>query len=356
MDFYFVKIKFKSKATAEDGIGYFFGKSARPPEFDFVVVPARYSNMINISLDLEYKDFMEEFKRVKKKVLNNVDEAVDLTDDFLNYLRFQIQKKGPDVFSTEIAAAVENDDGELLHFTFTELIKGWTPRIDVTIVYKPMSMEEISMENFLSQMEDLGDENLLEVLTRPDIKDLPEVFPIIDPIHGKTISEFDIGDNIFVVVLNPGSEQYKKMLESSFPSHFQNGENVKPLMGTLVSKELIVGKKGGRYFLIKVDFGKGIIGKGIISRSLKIMGDIQRFEKKFAPSSNEDELFAKVGEAAKEVFQKNREAIPRAPTVKRQRRVKSSVYVHTSGIDFGIAFLATVLIVGLILIISYFFL
>ncbi len=355
MDFYFLKVKIRSKATAEDMIGYFFGKAAKEPEFDFLAVPARYSNMLNIPLDADYRDFMESFKALKNKVLREIEEAVELTDDFLNYLRFQIQRKGPEVFSAELATAVQNNDGELAHVTLMEIIKGWTPRADIKISMKPMTMEELSMENFLSQVEDLGDENLLEVLKRPDVKDLPEIFPIIDPIYGKPITEFDIGDHIFFVVLNPGSEQHKKSLEAAFPSHFKDGATVKPFVGTLVSKELIVGEKGGKYFLVKVDFGKGIYGKGIISRALKIMGDITRFEEKMAKSATEEELFRKVGEVAKQVVGSERAKANILPS-SRERLIKSTTYVHTSTLDFVIALLTTILIVGVVLVISYFFL
>jgi len=355
LDYYFIKVRVRSKATAEDLIGYFFGKAGTEPEFDFIVVPARYVNAIKIPLDLEYKDFMERFKKTKNKVLNEIPEAVELTDDFLNTVRIYIRRKGKEVFSTELATAVEHGDGDLLHMTMEELMKNWSNRIEMTISFKPMTMEELSMENFLSQMEDVSEENLLEVLTRPDVKDIPEIFPIIDPIYGKSITEFDIGDTIFFVVLNPGSEQYKKKLETAFPSNFRDGETVQPFIGTLISKELIVGKRGGRYFLIKVDMGKGIIGKGIVSRSLKIMGDMERYTEKYAASSSDDELFEKVGEAAKEVLKKTPSAT-NVKTIKKTKVTTSTVYSKNTGVDFFVAFLATLLVVGLILIISYYFL
>jgi len=353
LDYYFIKLKVRSKATAEDLIGYFFGKAGTEPEFDFIVVPARYANAINIPLDLEYKDFMERFKKTKNKVLNEVPEAVELTDDFLNSVRIYIRRKGKEVFSTELATAVEHGEGDILHMTMEELMKNWSNRIEMTISFKPMSMEELSMENFLSQMEDVSEENLLEVLTRPDVKDIPEIFPIIDPIYGKSITEFDIGDTIFFVVLNPGSEQYKKKLETAFPSNYRGGETLQPFIGTLISKELIVGRRGGRYFLIKVDMGKGIIGKGIVSKSLKIMGDISRYSEKYGASSSDEELFEKVGEAVKEVLKKT-PPVNSAKTVK--KKVSSStVYSKNTSVDFFIAFLATLLVIGLILIVSYYF-
>ncbi len=351
MDFYFVKVRIKSKATAEDALGYFFGKAGKEPEYDFVVVPARYANMLNIPLESDYKEFMDKFKLLKKKVNEEIPESVELTDDFMSYLKVQLRKRGEDIFGAELSAAVKSEDADLVHYIISELIKGWTPRADVMVGIKALTMEEISMENFLSQVEDLGDENLLEVLTRPDIKDLPEIFPIIDPVYGKSIAEFDIGDDIFFVVLNPGSEDYQKLLEKNFPNHFRGGMNIRPFVGTLVSKELIVGQKGGKYFLIKVDFGKGITGKGIVSKSLKIMGEMERFEEKMAKSSSEEELFEKVAEVVKNTMEKTE--LPQF--TRRRTKTVTTKYVERSGMDFLIAFLATVLIVGMILVVSYFF-
>ncbi len=349
MDFYFVKVRIRSRATAEDMVGYLFGKAGKAPEFDFIVVPSRFAGMLKIDIESDYKDFMDTFQALKRKILEEVPESVELTEDFLNYLRVQINRKGADLFGAELSAAVKSEDAELVHFTITELIKGWTPRSEVSVSIKPMSMEELSMDNFLAQMEDLGDENLLEVLMRPDIKDLPEIFPIIDPIYGKSITEFDIGDPIFFVVLNAGSEEMQKQLETAFPNHFRGGMNVKPFVGTLISKELIVGSKGGKYFLIKVDFGRGIVGKGIVARSLKIMGDVERFEQKMSKSESEEELFQKVSQVVENVLKK--ETIP--GEVKMKRTTVSTYVPQTSGMDFLIAFLITILVVGVVLIVSW---
>ncbi|MCD6449853.1 MAG: DUF4899 domain-containing protein [Thermotogaceae bacterium] len=346
-------MRVRSKATAEDLMGYLFGRAATEPQYDFIVVPARYANAINIPLDLEYKDFMERFKKTRDKVLNEIPEAVELTDNFLNMVRLYIGKKGREVFSAELAAAVEREDGDLLHAALEELMRNWSNRIEMKISFKSMTLEELSVENFLSQMEDISEENIIEVLKRPDVKDTPEIFPIIDPIYGKSITEFDIGDKIFFVVLNPGSEEYRKKLETSFPSNFKNGETVQPFVGTLISKELIVGKRGGRYLLIKVDMGKGVIGKGIVSPSLKIMEDVERYAEKYTASSSDEELFKKVGRVAKEVLKETPSS-----NVKRVRKTKvstSTVYTKSTGVDFFIALLATLLVIGLILIISYYF-
>lgn len=349
MDFYFVKTLIKSKATAETMLGYFFGKVGKEPEYDFVVVPARYGNMLNLSLESDYKTFMDNFRVLKKKVFDEVSEALEMTNDFMDYLKVQIQKKGPSIFGAEISAAVKNSDADLVHYIISELVKGWTPRSDVAVGINALTMEEISMENFLSQMEDLDDENLLEILTRPDIKDLPEIFPIIDPVYGKSITEFDIGDSIFFVVLNPGSDDIARDLEKLFPNHFRGGTNVRPFVGTLISKELIVGRRGGKYFLIKVDFGKGIVGKGIVSKSLKIMGDLERFEEKMSKSSNDEELFEKVSSVVKEAMEKE---LPQFS--KKRTRTVVTKYVEHTGMDFLVAFLMTILVVGMILIVSYF--
>jgi hypothetical protein len=351
MDFYFIKVRVRSKATAEEMLGYFFGKAGKEPEFDFIVVPARYGNMLNLPLNTGYREFMNSYRALKERVFEEASEAVELTDDFMNYLRLQIQRKGPDLFGAELSAAVKSGNVDLVHYIISELVKDWTPRSDIVVEIKSLSVEELSMENFLSQAEDLGEENLAEILSRPDVKDLPEIFPIIDPIYGKPISRFNIGDPIFFVVLNPGNEENLKKLENAFPNHFKDGVNIKPLAGTLISKEMILGKKGGRYFLIKVDFGKGIIGKGVVLRSLKIMGDMERLEEKLSKFKNDEELFEKVTEVVKNTMKNELPNVSK----KKSESVVVTKYHTTSGTDFLIAFLMTILIVGMILIVSYFF-
>ncbi len=116
-----------------------------------------------------------------------------------------------------------------------------------------------------------------------------------------------------------------------------------PLSGTLVGKELVRGKKQ-EYFLIKVDMGEGIMARGIVPKSVKIMSEQNRFEEKVSSMQQqkwEDKISQMVQEngVIKEKAQK--------PQLKSR--------TEHNGSDFLLAFLMTLMVLGIILIASYFF-
>lgn len=230
----------------------------------------------------------------------------------------------------------------------TELLSGWSSKIKLDVEAKAMTFEEFSVSSFQSQISELDDELILNAFQRPDVKDLPEVFPVIDPIDGKSLDEFDVGDNIYFVVLNMGSEENKKKLLNDFPDKFEGRTSNIPFSGTLVSKELVRGKKGAYHYLIKVDFGNGVLGKALIPRSLKILSSEKKYKTKIVGES-EEEWLGKIGEILEETEKK-------PPSLERLKELSESPpNVESSKMDFLIAFLLTLLFIGVFLIISYLF-
>lgn len=343
MDFYLVKYRLKSRVTAEEGIGFLFGKANEQPEYDLVVLPSRYSSYLNIDLSLEYAKFMKSFNEMKTKVFAQIPESSDLSREFMNYLSSYISRKGSQIFGAEITAAVQDEDIDLVQYIVSEIFKEWAPKIEVTVDFKQVNYEEISAENFMQLWEEFDDEGLAELLKRPDISELPEIFPLVDPIRGRTLVEFDLGDPLFFVVFNVRNPQNLEKLRSLYPKHFSDRGNIVPLSGTLVGKELVRGKKQ-EYFLIKVDMGEGIMARGIVPKSVKIMSEQNRFEEKVSSMQQqkwEDKISQMVQEngVIKEKAQK--------PQLKSR--------TEHNGSDFLLAFLITLMVLGIILIASYFF-
>jgi len=343
LDFYLVKYRLKSRVTAEEGIGFLFGKANEQPEYDLVVLPSRYSSYLNIDLSLEYAKFMKSFNEMKTKVFAQIPESSDLSREFMNYLSSYISRKGSQIFGAEITAAVQDKDIDLVQYIVSEIFKEWAPKIEVTVDFKQVNYEEISAENFMQLWEEFDDEGLAELLKRPDISELPEIFPLVDPIRGRTLVEFDLGDPLFFVVFNVRNPQNLEKLRSLYPKHFSDRGNIVPLSGTLVGKELVRGKKQ-EYFLIKVDMGEGIMARGIVPKSVKIMSEQNRFEEKVSSMQQqkwEDKISQMVQEngVIKEKAQK--------PQLKSR--------TEHNGSDFLLAFLMTLMVLGIILIASYFF-
>ncbi|HEY8542518.1 MAG TPA: DUF4899 domain-containing protein, partial [Pseudothermotoga sp.] len=120
MDFYFVKYHLKSRVTAEEGVGFFFGKANEQPEYDLVVIPSRYSSYLNIDLSSDYAGFIKAFNEMKNKIFAQIPESTDLSREFLNYLSSYISRKGSQIFGAEITAAVQDKDEELVQYIVSE--------------------------------------------------------------------------------------------------------------------------------------------------------------------------------------------------------------------------------------------
>lgn len=344
MDFYFVKYRLKSRVTAEEGIGFFFGKANEEPEYDLLVLPSRHANYLSIDLSLEYTSFLKLFNEVKNRVFAQIPESSDLSREFLTYLRNYVSRKGSQIFGAEITAAVRDNDADLVQYIISEIFKEWAPKIEITVDFKQVSYEEISAENFMQLWEEFDDEGLAEAIKRPDVADLPEIFPLVDPIRGRTLAEFDLGDQLFFVVLNVRKPENLERLKALYPKHFTEKGNVLPLAGTLLGKELLKGKRR-EYFLVKVDIGEGMIGRGIVPKSVRIMSEMNRYQEK-VDTIQQRKWDEKIAEMVKEGSQEKEKKFE-------QHQMRAPRESHKS--DFLLAFLMSLMLLGIVLIVSYFF-
>ncbi|AEH51355.1 DUF4899 domain-containing protein [Pseudothermotoga thermarum] len=343
MDFYFVKYKFRGRVTGEDGVGYFFGKVNDAPEYDLIVVPTRFANYLSIDLSADYVTFTKNFSELKRRIFQQIPEAEDMTRELSNYLKSYINRKGGPLFGSELTAAIQGKDADLVHYIIQEVFKEWAPKVEVAVEFSEVTHEELSAESFTQLLEEFENEGFADTLKRADLVDLPEVFPLIDPIKGRTIADFDLGDPIFFVVLNVRKPEHLELLKTLYPKHFSKGVNVVPLAGTLIAKELVKGKKTD-YFLIKVDMGNGFVGKAIVPKSIKVMSDYSRYEEKIS------QMEEKSWESKIEEMLKEEKAVVR-PAVQGNYKAASSFEKQ----DLLIAFLLTLMILGIVLVFSYFF-
>lgn len=347
LDFYFVAYKIKSRITAEFGFGFFFGKINDPPEYDVFVVPTRLVNQIVLDLNADYGSFVKSFSQQKNKLFAQYPEVDDMSRELLNYLKSAINMRGPQLFGAEITAAVKDGDEELVRYIVQELFKDWAPKVEADVAFKQLSYEDISAESYMQLWEEFEAENLSEVMKRADLIELPEVFPLVDPVMGKPLSEFDLGDTVFFLILSVKDKEKFEKLKQLYPKHFSQTRNVVPLSGTLVAKELVKGKKG-EYYLIKVDLGEGLIGKGMVQKSIKIMADYTRFQEKVSSAS--------IGQQEWEKKLDQMVSAEQQPKLVQTVPTKPEFFTKVGSGDLLMAFLITLLIIGILLIVSYFFL
>ncbi|MFN3327501.1 MAG: DUF4899 domain-containing protein, partial [Fervidobacterium pennivorans] len=226
----------------------------------------------------------------------------------------------------EFSTAIKENDIEVLKVIIGDLLEEWSPKMEVLVKAQGMLLEEYSAYTFLTMQEDFSDENVTRAYTRPDVADLPEVFPVIDPINGSSIVQFDVGDKIPVVILNPG--KYEKQIREKFPNFDKDKLSIE---ATLLSKEL-VRVKGGNLYLIKVELKDGLVAKSLVSPALKILSDETYFAKK----------------------KKQREYEPKQTHEKYPKTIKVEI-PSTTGTELLISLMTTLLITGALLIIVYLF-
>ncbi|ABS61347.1 DUF4899 domain-containing protein [Fervidobacterium nodosum] len=326
MDLYFIKVRAKSKGTAEDIVGYFFGKTNNAPDYDFVVVPLRYSNILeDITLEENLNEFKEKLENIKKKI-KEIPGIYDITLAFLAYLNNMLNRRGKIPLGIEFSTAIKDDDVEVTKTILSDLLEEWSPKMEVSFKFHAMSLEEYSAFTFMNLQEDFSDGSVLEIYSRADVADCAEVFPVIDPINGTSIIQFDIGDKIPVVILNFG--KYEKQIRELYPGIDKQKSS---LEGIIISKEL-VRVKGGNLFLVKIEIGDGIIGKTLVSPALKILSDETYFLKKRKYNTQQQK------ESQKELPKHIKVEIP-----------------PTTGSELLISFMTTLLITGALLIIIYIF-
>ncbi|QTA37114.1 DUF4899 domain-containing protein [Thermosipho ferrireducens] len=270
MDLYFVKVKGRSKATAEEFIGYFFGKANNAPEYDFIIVPMRFSEHLDsFTMEENIIEFREKLEKLKKDLLEEETVVSDLTLSFNTFLNTMMNKRGKLALGIEFTTAVKENDEGVLELIISNLIEDWSPKAELKIAFDGISLEEYSALTVLEMKGDFEDEEIAKIYKRPDLENIPEFFPVIDPINGVSITKFDIEDILYVVPVDISSTEEK--LKEVYPNNF-SGSKIKPFPGKIIGKEIIKTKKGN-LFLIKIDLGENIIGKFVVSPSLKLLHD-----------------------------------------------------------------------------------
>jgi len=338
-DFFLVKFVITSKLTDEIFVGYFFGKKDGKFEYNLAAISRRYFSPKMVDLEKTYLGFKRDLEKIKKEIVEKFPNIKELNRDIQNFVRIQIGKIGYDTFAKKLHKTIEDDDEGLLRMLVREIFESWTSRLELNLAYELLDYEIITREMVSTSSDD---RIISQIYQRDDLKELPEIYPLIDPVEGVSIDEFQIGDRVFFTVLNPGTEEVKNKLIENFPRHFsKDGDNIMPFVGELLSKEVIptISKD---YVLIKVDFGNEIVGKAIVLRSIKLLATEERLKK-----PEETEISQNVEEIVS--------GVPTEPiTSERFVRVsKEKQPLFT--IDFLYGLLLALLFVALILLITYYF-
>jgi len=341
-DFFALKIKAESKASDEIFLGYFFGKSHEKLEYRFISFPRRYSRQLSLDLNMPLSGFKEFMNNFYQELMMRSSDFTEMTSEFMRYLDMQIKKVGGrEALALRISKIIEENEPDVVKMEISDLFQNWTSSLDLDMVIETSTYEELTT-SFLAEI-DVND--FTQTLSqRNDLITMPEVYPLVDPLEGISIDDFDIGDTIYCTILGFTSEEQQNLLVEEFPTHF-DAENINtvPLEGIIISKEILPAISRN-FVLIKIQIGRIFQAKSIVLRSIRLMYDPEKMKKRISNIKNEaDEDSLSLADAMNKYKKR---------TISVQKLEETG---KTSFSDFFLSSMLVLMIIGLIIIIVYFF-
>lgn len=263
-DLLILKYKGQSKITVEGYAGYFVVKRNGDMKFKALQYPITLSSMITCKLNDPFKIFQRKLSDGISKVAQRSPDFKPINNDFSRYIKGRISADPS--FGVKLLTANKAKDKEVIKSLIAEFFEDWVEQLKLDV-----AIEEVSYSEFSKQMSTFSTtEDALSVLSRDDLKNLSEAYPIVDPINGKPITSFDIGEQIYFTVLRFSNDESKSKIVETFSDSFdESGENIQPLVGKLLSKELVE-DIGNEFMLIKIGC-EGVYFKAVVYTSVNIM-------------------------------------------------------------------------------------
>lgn len=281
-DFYAIKIFGESKASGDCFLGFITGKYKDKIEYRFICFPVKFIEMMKISLDLDFSAFREQMNTFFRSLIAQSYGIGDLNSEFSKYFNSHIRKLGGNSgFSFRISTIIEEGDLNLIKNELKDLMKDWTSEVSFKISVQKKSFKELSESS-------VGEEELkkLEELSRKrnDLIDLSNIFPVLDPMDGKPISELSVGSHFSCIIISFSDEDLKEKTITNYPEKFdETAENKSPFQGVLISKESL--SPSSPFLLIKVQIEPWLVGKAVVMKPMKILINLGNPEKNFLPKN-----------------------------------------------------------------------
>ncbi len=258
------KFKGQSKITLEGYAGYFLITKDEDFKYDVVQYPLSLSAIVDIEIKDDLRIFQKKIPEIRTKIFQKSPEFKELNAD----LEKHIDKKyrSDKTFKEKLIFSIKNGDIDVLNSFIEDFFAEWVKSLKVTSGFEEMSYSDLSKQ--LSKIADT--DGALSILKRDDLKNLSEAYPIVDPISGKTISTFDVGEKIYFTVLRFSDDKSKaEMMKKSSSAFDGQGENISPLIGRIISKEFVP-EFGDDYTLIKIEC-QGSLFKALVLNSVNLM-------------------------------------------------------------------------------------
>jgi hypothetical protein len=259
-----IKFKGQSKLTLEGYVGYFLITKDGDLKYDVLQYPLSLSSFVDFDVDKEFKIFQRKIPENRSKIIRTSSGFKELNSDLERYIK---NKTSSDkVFKDKMMLAIKNEDLDVLNTFVTDFFDGWVKALKISVTVESMSYSDLS-----KQLSKIGNtDETLSILKRNDLQNFSEAYPIVDPISGKSINNFDVGEKIYFTVLRFSDDKSKDEMIKKSPNAFNGqGENISPLVGRLISKEFVP-ELGEDFTLIKIE-SQGNYFKALVLNSMNLM-------------------------------------------------------------------------------------
>ncbi len=260
-DLLILKFNAQSKSTVEGYIGYFMVKRNGEIKYKVLQYPLSFSSLVKLELNEPFRIFQKNLNDLIIKVTRNSPEVKAMNSNLNRYISKKIVREPS--FGIKLISAHKMKEDMLIKDFIKDFFEDWVSDLNLRV-----SSEELYYSELSKQFSKYSTpEEVMSMLDRSDLTNYSEAYPIVDPIHGRPVSSFDIGARIYFTVLKFSSEEDKKKIIEAFPNNFnENGENVKPLVGVIISKELA----SRDFILIKIEC-EGVLFKSVVYSGVNIM-------------------------------------------------------------------------------------
>jgi len=170
---------------------------------------------------------------------------------------------------------ISTGDSSAIRIELKELFNEWTSEVNIKFDFEHSTYTEMSSGEALKAGSQIDAESAANYANRRnDLLELPDFYPIVDPMEGNPISTVKVGEMIYVSIMNFPNESDRERLVSLFPEKFDgDGNNIKPFEAYITAREFLSNGKGT--MLIKVIIDEWFEAKTIIVSSMRIMKDKQ---------------------------------------------------------------------------------
>jgi hypothetical protein len=268
-DIFAIQIFLRNVTMDELVIGYFFGKKNESLEYLFYIFPSTLKRKLPKFEHMTHFEFKEKISEIFNDFFPDNPEIIANSKKIMDYVHFQFKKiGGSEVFSKRLSYLIEKNEKDEVNMELLGLFDNWVEKKEIQV-----NIETFTVEEFSKIIRDSLDiDNLSDNYKNfSELRNMPEFYPLIDPINGVTIDRFEVGMPLKCTVFSYPDKKMEERVMEHYKDHIDRKEGfLKPIDGVIISKELLPGKKE-TYILVKLRLLDDVSAYSIILKALRLV-------------------------------------------------------------------------------------